>query len=141
MHDIKTESGDTKQFVSISDAAASKDSEETKLPASAAVKEETVEKEPKTEIISYDWAVDVMKDYVPDLIEHSAKMEIFFCIVNQTINMGDRMLIFSQSLLTLNLIERFLHMNPTDNQNGSTIRWAKNYTYFRKHIYFFHHCS
>lgn len=78
--------------------------------------------------IPYDWAVDLMKDYVPDLLENSPKMEIFFCILEESIKMGDRILVFSQSLLTLNLLERFLHKMKIPNTENN---WAKNQSYFR----------
>lgn len=84
----------------------------------------------KDDGIPYDWAVELMKGYTPDLIENSPKMEIFFCILEESIRMGDRMLIFSQSLLTLNLIEKFLQANPTS-VTGTEIRWAKNTNYYR----------
>lgn len=84
----------------------------------------------KDDGIPYDWAVELMKGYTADLIENSTKMEIFFCILEESIRLGDRMLIFSQSLLTLNLIEKFLQANPTS-VTGTEIRWAKNMNYYR----------
>lgn len=97
------------------------------------VKEENAEKDPKVKDdgIPYDWAIELMKNYTPDLIENSTKMEIFFCILDETIRLGDRMLIFSQSLLTLNLIERFLQANPTK-VTENEIKWAKNVNYYRE---------
>lgn len=108
---------------------------EDKKSTTVDVKEEQTEKEikPKEDNVPYDWATELMKDYIPDLIENSPKMEIFFCILSETIRLGDRMLIFSQSLLTLNVLERFLQANPTKkNDDEASVRWAKNYTYFRK---------
>lgn len=78
--------------------------------------------------IPYDWAVELMKDYVPDLLENSPKLEIFFCILEESIKIGDRLLVFSQSLLTLNLLERFLQRNKIPNTEHF---WTKNQNYFR----------
>ncbi|XP_019868954.2 uncharacterized protein LOC109597651 isoform X3 [Aethina tumida] len=78
--------------------------------------------------IPYDWAIELLKDYVPGRIENSAKMEILFCIIKESIALGDRLLVFSQSLITLDLIEHFLQMNIVP---GDTINWAKNVSYYR----------
>ena len=80
--------------------------------------------------IPYDWAIDLMKDYVPDLMENAPKMEIFFCILEESIRLGDRLLVFSQSLLTLNILERFLQRSKIPNSEPETC-WAKNVSYFR----------
>lgn len=71
----------------------------------------------------------MLKDYVPGCIENSAKMEILFCIIRESIALGDRLLVFSQSLITLDLIEQFLQMNVVP---GETLKWAKNASYYRK---------
>lgn len=131
---IKSESSsnDTKDDKSESTVDKSNE-DETDDKKSADVKDETIEKDAKVKDdgIPYDWAIELMKNYTPDLIENSTKMEIFFCILDETIALGDRMLIFSQSLLTLNLIERFLQANPTKT-GESEIKWAKNVNYYRK---------
>ncbi|XP_018335887.1 uncharacterized protein LOC108744551 isoform X2 [Agrilus planipennis] len=82
----------------------------------------------KDDGIPYDWAVELLKDYVPGIIENSAKMEILFCIIRESITLGDRLLLFSQSLITLDLIEQFLQSN---NVPGETHNWAKNANYYR----------
>lgn len=79
--------------------------------------------------IPYDWAVDLMKNYVPDLISNSPKMEIFFCILEESLRLRDRMLVFSQSLLTLSLIEKFLQANMVA-ETGQ--RWMRNVNYYRE---------
>lgn len=79
--------------------------------------------------IPYDWAIDLMRGYEPNLVCNSPKMQIFLCILNESIKEGDRVLLFSQSLLTLNLIENFLQITPIPTTNKC---WAKNESYFRK---------
>ncbi|XP_050090014.1 uncharacterized protein LOC126574092 isoform X2 [Anopheles aquasalis] len=88
---------------------------------------ETKGKDSKDEI-PYEWAFELMKGYIPDLLETSPKMEIFFCILEESIRLGDRLLVFSQSLLTLNLIERFLQNNKIP---GTESHWSRNISYFR----------
>lgn len=58
-------------------------------------------------------------------------MQILFCIINESIAVGDRLLVFSQSLITLDLIEQFLQMNGVP---GETQNWVKNLHYFRKQL-------
>lgn len=104
-------------------------------PTNTPVKEDvtTPEKDAKVKSedgIPYDWALEIMKNYVPDLIENSPKMEIFFCILEESLKLGDRILVFSQSLLTLNLIEKFLQANKV---KDTDVRWAKNLNYYRKY--------
>ncbi|CAG9862578.1 unnamed protein product [Phyllotreta striolata] len=78
--------------------------------------------------IPYDWAIELLKDYIPGHIENSAKMGILFCIIRESIALGDRLLVFSQSLITLDLIEQFLQSSQVP---GETFNWAKNSSYYR----------
>lgn len=91
-------------------------------------KDETDKKHEFRDEVSYDWAIELLKNYVPGIIENSAKMEIFFCILEESIRLGDRILLFSQSLFTLNLIEDFLQRNHIP---GLEQCWMKNKSYFR----------
>lgn len=81
----------------------------------------------------HEWAIDLMKKYRPGLLENSPKMEILFCILNESVKLGDRVLLFSQSLLTLNLIETFLQMTRMPD---SDMCWGRGVSYFRKCISF-----
>lgn len=76
-----------------------------------------------------------MKDYEPGQLDNSAKFEIFFCILEESIKLGDRLLLFSQSLVTLDLIETFLQMTCPP---GEAQKWAKNSSYFRTFILSFY---
>lgn len=76
----------------------------------------------------HEWAIDLMKKYRPGLLENSPKMEILFCILNESVKFGDRVLLFSQSLLTLNLIETFLQMT---HMPDSELCWGRGVSYFR----------
>lgn len=91
-------------------------------------KDLVVAKSSRDDGIPYEWAVELMKDYVWDMLDSSPKIEIFFCILNESILLGDRILVFSQSLLTLNLMERFLTRSKIPN---SELCWKKNESYFR----------
>ncbi|KAK4876042.1 hypothetical protein RN001_012464 [Aquatica leii] len=85
-------------------------------------------KEDPQDGIPYDWAVELLRDYIPGCIENSGKMEVLFCIIRESIALGDRLLLFSQSLITLDLVEQFLQ---TNNVPGETEKWSKNSSYYR----------
>lgn len=115
--------------------SAEKDEDGTKDGKDEAVEEAEKESvKSREDVIPYDWATELMKGYVADLLENSPKMQIFFCILEESLKLGDRILVFSQSLLTLNLIERFLQMTTL---TGTDIKWAKNANYYRK-FHFIH---
>ncbi|KAL1465223.1 hypothetical protein WDU94_004810, partial [Cyamophila willieti] len=78
--------------------------------------------------IPYDWAEGLMKDYISGRVEESNKMVVFMCILEQSLAAGDRILVFSQSLFTLTLIEQFLQKRFVP---GRQERWARNKNYFR----------
>lgn len=92
-------------------------------------KEEELALTKKAEEVTYEWASELFKDYIPGIIENSAKMELFFYILNESIKLGDRLLLFSQSLFTLNLIEDFLERNFIP---GTTRYWERNTSYYRE---------
>lgn len=69
----------------------------------------------------------MLKDYEAGQIEASAKFALFFCILEESMFLGDRVLVFSQSLFTLNLIEDFLQRNELP---GRQERWARNWNYY-----------
>ncbi|KAK6639775.1 hypothetical protein RUM43_008050 [Polyplax serrata] len=119
----ETESKVTGSEFEESKGAEPKDEEEKKeeaKPSELPKKEDTS--------LPYDWAMDLFKTYVTGIIENSSKMEVFFHIVTESIKLGDRLLVFSQSLLTLDLIESYLHRQNVPNKDEV---WAKSRNYFR----------
>ncbi|CAG2162948.1 unnamed protein product, partial [Oppiella nova] len=59
-----------------------------------------------------DWsfAADVILNYTTRVIGNSNKMVVLFEIIDECLKIGDRLLVFSQSLFTLDLIEELLKM-------------------------------
>lgn len=76
--------------------------------------------------VDYVWATDSMKNYVSNSIENSPKMEVFINLLEETVKLEDRMLVFSQSLKTLDLMETFLKTSTNN------IKWIKGWNYFSK---------
>ena len=62
-------------------------------------------------------------DYAMNILENSGKMVILMQIVNASVSQGDRVLIFSQSLSTLTLIEEFLSRQDIP-RPAETPRWV-----------------
>ncbi|XP_022237825.1 helicase ARIP4-like isoform X2 [Limulus polyphemus] len=84
----------------------------------------------KNDKITYEWASPLMVNYRPRILENSYKMEVLFAIIEQTIKNGDKLLVFSQSLFTLNLLEEFLAMKEVPLRPAEE-KWCRNVNYFR----------
>lgn len=82
----------------------------------------------KKEEITFDWTEGLFKDYYPGLLSSSVKFQIFFQILEGCVRLGDRLLVFSQSLFTLTLLEEFLQRSYIP---GTYEGWARNRSYFR----------
>lgn len=72
-------------------------------------------------------------------IEHSSKLMLLFSILAECEACGDKLLVFSQSLFSLDVIENFLAMIDENTQNpnaeaklgGFTGSWTRGLDYFR----------
>ncbi|KAG5445520.1 Helicase ARIP4 [Clonorchis sinensis] len=64
---------------------------------------------------TYDWASDADlwgPDYKPGNVEHSGKIILFLSLLEGCVLAGDKILVFTQSLYTLDLLERILRRLP-----------------------------
>ncbi|XP_047439097.1 helicase ARIP4 isoform X2 [Mugil cephalus] len=87
------------------------------------------------QVITYEWANDIMSNYQTGVLENSAKMVLLFYLIDESVARGDKILVFSQSLSTLSVIEDFLSKRPmppgiasTESQNPN---WVRNLNYYR----------
>ena len=81
--------------------------------------------------------------YEPELLENGPKFQILFDILETTVSMGEKLLVFSQSIPTLNILEMFLHKSFVPNQiphsqplgpesfSYSNQVWKLNHNYLR----------
>lgn len=76
-----------------------------------------------------DWADQLMEQYQPGLLENGAKFLISIDLIQQSVRAGDKILLFSQSLLSLDLMEKYLAEIPVYNTSEN---WTKNRHYYRK---------
>uniref|UniRef100_A0A3B5KYH6 RAD54 like 2 n=1 Tax=Xiphophorus couchianus TaxID=32473 RepID=A0A3B5KYH6_9TELE len=93
--------------------------------------------EKANQVITYEWAKELMCDYKPGILENSAKMVLLFHLIEESVRKGDKILVFSQSLSTLTVIEDFLAKrpvppspNPTDKDRPNQ-NWVRNLNYYR----------
>uniref|UniRef100_A0A3B5AM68 Helicase ARIP4-like n=1 Tax=Stegastes partitus TaxID=144197 RepID=A0A3B5AM68_9TELE len=87
------------------------------------------------QVITYEWAKDIMSNYQTGVLENSAKMVLLFHLIDESVKRRDKILVFSQSLSTLTVIEDFLSKRPmpqgiasTDSQSQN---WVRNLNYYR----------
>ncbi|XP_057673104.1 helicase ARIP4-like isoform X1 [Corythoichthys intestinalis] len=89
------------------------------------------------QVITYEWAKDIMCDYKPGILENSPKMVLLFHLIEESVRKGDKILVFSQSLSTLTVIEDFLAKRPvpcpgkTSSQEPLGQNWVRNLNYYR----------
>ncbi|KAF3689898.1 Helicase ARIP4 [Channa argus] len=87
------------------------------------------------QVITYEWAKEIMSNYQTGVLENSAKMVLLFHLIDESVRRGDKILVFSQSLSTLTVIEDFLSKRPmptslttSDTQSHN---WVRNLNYYR----------
>ncbi|XP_061075918.1 helicase ARIP4-like [Conger conger] len=83
--------------------------------------------------ITYEWAKDIMTNYQTGVLENSAKMVLLFHLIEESVTRGDKILVFSQSLSTLSVIEEFLAKRPMPTCRGTSESdtWIRNVSYYR----------
>jgi len=107
---------DPEEVMSLTGAKPGKEGSDVQLPFG------------KKEEINYDWAQGMLSKYTPELEENSNKLQIFLGILEESLAVDDRILLFSQSLFTLNLIEEFLRRKKL---SAAEKPWQQGVNYFR----------
>ncbi|XP_063793244.1 transcriptional regulator ATRX isoform X2 [Pseudophryne corroboree] len=82
--------------------------EASNSPAAAKVEETTSSSTPGSP--SADWYKDFVTDADAEIMAHSGKIMLLFEILRMAEELGDKVLVFSQSLISLDLIEDFLEL-------------------------------
>ncbi|XP_077448289.1 ATRX chromatin remodeler, like isoform X2 [Stigmatopora argus] len=78
------------------------------------------------------WFQNMLSQHDANILEHSGKLVLLFEILRMAEALNDKVLVFSQSLVSLDLIEDFLaasHRKRKDSSKGG--RWIKNKDYYR----------
>ncbi|XP_049895031.1 transcriptional regulator ATRX-like [Epinephelus moara] len=87
----------------------------------------------KAQTFNEDWFKNLLSEEDAKILEHSGKMVLLFEILRMAEDLEDKVLVFSQSLISLDLIEDFLKAfhnarHPSSAKVGS---WIKNVDYYR----------
>ncbi|CAN9501704.1 unnamed protein product [Ophioblennius macclurei] len=84
------------------------------------------------------WYKSFLCESDADILEHSGKLVLLFEILRMAEDVGDKVLVFSQSLISLNLIEKFLgefnragDLSVFRAEKMSTKDWIRNLDYYR----------
>ncbi|KAG9341705.1 hypothetical protein JZ751_018769 [Albula glossodonta] len=86
---------------------------------------------------SPDWHKDFVTESDAEILEHSGKMVLLFEILRMAEEVEDKVLVFSQSLISLDLIEDFLELAGRCKEEGKPSpykgegKWFKNIDYYR----------
>ncbi|KAI1902700.1 hypothetical protein AGOR_G00018710 [Albula goreensis] len=84
-----------------------------------------------------DWYKEFVTEADALVLQHSGKMVILFEILHRAEQVGDKVLVFSQSLISLDLIENFLEMSNRTRTAGQPSpykgqgKWVRNLDYYR----------
>lgn len=86
-----------------------------------------------------EWWMSMCAEEELSNLEHSGKLQVFFSILKECEAIGDKVLVFSQSLYSLDVIEQFLSLIDDNTQNpspdaklcGFTGSWSMGLDYFR----------
>ncbi|KAM8907772.1 transcriptional regulator ATRX isoform 2-T2 [Spinachia spinachia] len=86
---------------------------------------------------THDWHKEFVVDADAEILEHSGKMVLLFEILRMAEEMDEKVLVFSQSLISLDLIEDFLELacRAKDDEKVSPYKgegkWFRNIDYYR----------
>lgn len=103
------------------------------------VEPEPLPTEPVKEDNPTEWWMPMVPEDELNNLEYSGKLILLFSILAECEACGDKLLVFSQSLFSLDVIEHFLAMIDENTQNpsesaklgGFTGSWARGIDYFR----------
>ncbi|XP_041656865.1 transcriptional regulator ATRX-like isoform X2 [Cheilinus undulatus] len=86
-----------------------------------------------SESLNGSWFSSLLSEQDAKVMEHSGKLLLLFEILRMAEDLGDKVLVFSQSLISLNLIEDFLQISHRAREHPSSKAgsWIKNVDYYR----------
>ncbi|EFO87302.1 CRE-RAD-26 protein [Caenorhabditis remanei] len=98
---------------------------------SAAKSDEEEEVEEKESRMRYDWTFQLFETYQEGVLENGYKIVVALEILDESTCIGEKILIFSQNLTALDMLEEILRKRQINGKNGPGERWEKNRNYLR----------
>ncbi|NP_001368704.1 Helicase ATP-binding domain-containing protein [Caenorhabditis elegans] len=115
-------------------SSTSKSAKKTKKPRGSKKapksdeEDEEVEKESR---MKYDWTFELFEKYQEGVLENGYKIVISLEILDESTQIGEKILIFSQNLTALDMLEEILKKRQIRGKDGPGQRWEKNRNYLR----------
>ncbi|XP_044079309.1 transcriptional regulator ATRX-like isoform X2 [Siniperca chuatsi] len=87
----------------------------------------------RSQSLDEDWFKNQLSERDSKILEHSGKMVLLFEILRMAEDLDEKVLVFSQSLISLDLIENFLEAShhARDTSSFKAGSWIKNVDYYR----------
>ncbi|ULT94097.1 hypothetical protein L3Y34_003517 [Caenorhabditis briggsae] len=95
--------------------------------------EEEIEGEEKESRMRYDWTTQLFETYQEGVLENGYKIVVALEILDESTKIGEKILIFSQNLTALDMLEEILRKRQVVKKEKSEHqeRWEKNRNYLR----------
>ncbi|XP_011481932.1 transcriptional regulator ATRX [Oryzias latipes] len=101
-------------------------------PESSSASKGALEAREAADSLKEGWYKNLLSEEDAKVMEHSGKMVVLFEILRIAESLDDKVLVFSQSLISLNLIEEFLAASHRARDPSSKAgSWIKNVDYYR----------
>ncbi|KAM8741024.1 transcriptional regulator ATRX-like isoform 2-T2 [Acanthopagrus schlegelii] len=115
------------------EGAVSNSTADVSSGAPAAAQGEMAAVSSRSQSLDEGWFKNLLSEGDAKILEHSGKMVLLFEILRMAEDLNDKVLVFSQSLISLNLIETFLEASHFARKSSSfkAGSWIKNVDYYR----------
>ncbi|CAJ0952236.1 unnamed protein product, partial [Mesorhabditis belari] len=81
--------------------------------------------------LKYDWAEIAMSRYERGTLDNGYKLVVAMGLINEATKRDEKILLFSQNLTTLDVLEDYLSKSKVQTSDGLNDSWQRNVNYFR----------
>ncbi|CAO4378493.1 unnamed protein product [Caenorhabditis nigoni] len=114
-------------------SSSTKKTRKTRASKKTKSDEEEMEGEEKESRMRYDWTTQLFETYQEGVLENGYKIVVALEILDESTKIGEKILIFSQNLTALDMLEEILRKRQVVKKEKSEHpeRWEKNRNYLR----------